>query len=104
MNFTEIFPKCSIVWKTPTARFVLTIHSKPKAVLIGAEAFLEILRGPALKTDSWPYNLVLSFKGSNPPALRRKRPTSQSIGESWSESDPCSLGSIRRPYPDRPAC
>ena len=27
------------------ARFVLTIHSKPKAVLIGAEAFLEILRG-----------------------------------------------------------
>jgi len=29
----------------PDARFVLTIHSKPKAVLIGAEAFLEILRG-----------------------------------------------------------
>src|SRR6516225_2666061 len=29
------------------ARFVLTIHSKPKAVLIGAEAFLEILRGPS---------------------------------------------------------
>jgi hypothetical protein len=31
----------------PDARFVLTIHSKPKAVLIGAEAFLEILRGPS---------------------------------------------------------
>jgi prevent-host-death family protein len=29
------------------ARFVLTIHSKPKAVLIGAEAFLEILRDPS---------------------------------------------------------
>ncbi len=29
------------------ARFVLTIHSKPKAVLIGAEAFLEILRSPS---------------------------------------------------------
>ena len=27
------------------ARFVLTIHSKPKAVLIGAEAFLSLLRG-----------------------------------------------------------
>ena len=27
------------------ARFVLTIHSKPKAVLIGAEAFLALLRG-----------------------------------------------------------
>ena len=29
----------------PSARFVLTIHSKPKAVLIGAEAFLALLRG-----------------------------------------------------------
>ncbi len=27
------------------ARYVLTIHSKPKAVLIGAEAFLALLRG-----------------------------------------------------------
>ena len=36
--------------ENPNARFVLTIHSKPKAVLIGAEAFLEILRGPAPKT------------------------------------------------------
>ena len=27
------------------SRFVLTIHSKPKAVIIGAEAFLELLRG-----------------------------------------------------------
>ena len=26
-------------------RYVLTIHSKPKAVLIGAEAFLELVRG-----------------------------------------------------------
>jgi hypothetical protein len=29
----------------PKARYVLTIHSKPKAVLIGAEAFLALLRG-----------------------------------------------------------
>jgi hypothetical protein len=29
------------------ARCVLTIHSKPKAVLIGAEAFMSILRGPS---------------------------------------------------------
>ena len=27
------------------SRYVLTIHSKPKAVLIGAEAFLELVRG-----------------------------------------------------------
>ncbi|MGA8349477.1 MAG: hypothetical protein WBQ29_09065 [Isosphaeraceae bacterium] len=26
---------------------MLTIHSKPKAVLIGAEAFLSMLRGPS---------------------------------------------------------
>jgi hypothetical protein len=26
-------------------RYVLTIHSKPKAVLIGAEAFLSLIRG-----------------------------------------------------------
>jgi len=32
--------------ENPNSRFVLTIHSKPKAVLIGAEAFLDILRGP----------------------------------------------------------
>jgi hypothetical protein len=28
-------------------RYVLTIHNKPKAVLIGAEAFLELLNGHA---------------------------------------------------------
>jgi hypothetical protein len=31
--------------ENPDARCVLTIHSKPKAVLIGAEAFLGLLRG-----------------------------------------------------------
>ena len=31
--------------ENPSARYVLTIHSKPKAVLIGAEAFLALLRG-----------------------------------------------------------
>jgi PHD/YefM family antitoxin component YafN of YafNO toxin-antitoxin module len=38
-------PKVLDTLENPNARFVLTIHSKPKAVLIGAEAFLEILRG-----------------------------------------------------------
>ena len=90
-------PKVLDSLENPDSRFVLTIHSKPKAVLIGAEAFLQISAAPALKTDSWPDNLVLSFRASNPPALRRKRPTSQSVGESWSESDRCPLGSIRRP-------
>src|SRR5581483_9612740 len=37
-------PKVLDSLENPDARFVLTIHSKPKAVLIGAEAFLNLLR------------------------------------------------------------
>ena len=40
-------PKVLESLENPDARFVLTIHSKPKAVIIGAEAFLDMLRGPA---------------------------------------------------------
>jgi PHD/YefM family antitoxin component YafN of YafNO toxin-antitoxin module len=38
-------PKVLDSLEDPEARFVLTIHSKPKAVIIGAEAFLDLLRG-----------------------------------------------------------
>ncbi len=38
-------PKVLDSLENPDARYVLTIHSKPKAVLIGAEAFLKLLRG-----------------------------------------------------------
>jgi hypothetical protein len=38
-------PKVLDALENPNARYVLTIHSKPKAVLIGAEAFLALLRG-----------------------------------------------------------
>jgi hypothetical protein len=38
-------PKVLDSLENPDARFVLTIHSKPKEVLIGAEAFLNLLRG-----------------------------------------------------------
>jgi|SRR5215469_7687688 hypothetical protein len=40
-------PKVLETLENPDARFVLTIHSKPKAVIIGAEAFLDLLRCPA---------------------------------------------------------
>jgi hypothetical protein len=40
-------PKVLETLENPDVRVVLTIHSKPKAVLIGAEAFLDILRGPS---------------------------------------------------------
>ncbi len=38
-------PKVLESLEDPEARFVLTIHSKPKAVLIGADAFLALIRG-----------------------------------------------------------
>jgi hypothetical protein len=38
-------PKVLDALEDPNARYVLTIHSKPKAVLIGADAFLALLRG-----------------------------------------------------------
>lgn len=38
-------PKVLEALDDPDARCVLTIHSKPRAVLIGADAFLALLRG-----------------------------------------------------------
>ncbi len=38
-------PKVLESLEDPNARCVLTIHSKPKAVLIGADAFLALLKG-----------------------------------------------------------
>lgn len=38
-------PKVLKALDDPESRFVLTIHNKPKAVLIGTEAFLELLNG-----------------------------------------------------------
>ena len=40
-------PKILENLEDPNARCVLTIHNKPKAVVIGAEAFLSILRSPS---------------------------------------------------------
>src|SRR5262245_19504141 len=38
-------PKVLKTLEDPDARYVLTIHSKPRALLIGADAFLALLRG-----------------------------------------------------------
>ena len=38
-------PKVLEKLEDSTARYVLTIHSRPKAVLIGTDAFLELMRG-----------------------------------------------------------
>ena len=38
-------PKVLDNLEDPAARYVLTIHSKPKAVILGADAFLDLMRG-----------------------------------------------------------
>lgn len=38
-------PKVLDALEDPSARYVLTIHSRPKAVMIGAEAFMDLVRG-----------------------------------------------------------
>jgi prevent-host-death family protein len=38
-------PKVLDALEDTSARYVITIHSKPKAVVIGAEAFLKLLNG-----------------------------------------------------------
>jgi hypothetical protein len=50
------------------ARCVLTIHSKPKAVLIGAEAFLSILRGPSPEDRLLALQLGALVQGLESPA------------------------------------
>ena len=38
-------PKVLDQLEDPTARFILTIHSRPKAVILGTKAFLALLKG-----------------------------------------------------------
>ena len=79
MNFTVTCRKSWNLWKNPNSRFVLTIHSKPKAVLIGAEAFLALLRGHtpedrllALQLGAWCRALNRE-RAATPAAARRGR-------------------------------
>lgn len=61
-------PKVLESLEDANSRYVLTIHSKPKAVLIGTEAFLELLRGqtPTDKLLALQLNaLVQSFAKSD---------------------------------------
>jgi hypothetical protein len=62
-------PKVLDSLEDPATRFVLTIHSKPKAVLIGADAFLRLIRGlsPADRLLALQLGaLVQGLEGSTP--------------------------------------
>ena len=81
-------PKVLEALENPGARFVLTIHSKPKAVLIGAEEFLEIMRNPSTEDRLLPCSLVRSSRASNPAA--QPTPEIDQRREPWSrfKTDP----------------
>ncbi len=61
-------PKVLDSLEDPNARFVLTIHSKPKAVLIGAEAFLKLLRGHGADDRLLALQLGALVQGLESPA------------------------------------
>ncbi len=61
-------PKVLDSLETPDARYVLTIHSKPKAVLIGAEAFLRLLREPSAQDRLLALQLGALVQGHETPA------------------------------------
>jgi hypothetical protein len=56
-------PKVLDTLENPNARYVLTIHSKPKAVLIGADAFLKLLRSPTARDRLLALQLGALVKG-----------------------------------------
>ena len=62
-------PKVLDALENPGARFVLTIHSKPKAVLIGAEEFLEIMRNPSARR---PFACVATRSARSGPRIDRQ--------------------------------
>jgi hypothetical protein len=61
-------PKVLDSLEDPNARYVLTIHSKPKAVLIGAEAFLKLLRGHSADDRLLALQLGALVQGLEAPA------------------------------------
>lgn len=61
-------PKVLDSLEDPSSRCVLTIHSKPKAVMIGTDAFLELLRGGTQADRLLALQLGALVQGHEPPA------------------------------------
>jgi hypothetical protein len=73
-------PKVLDSLENPDTRFVLTIHSKPRAVLIGAEAFLALLRGHGSEDRLLALQLgalVQGLESTNPSDDLREEPEVQ---------------------------
>lgn len=71
--------------KDPSARYVLTIHSKPKAVIIGAEAFIALLRSQSPADRLLALQLEALVRGreeerDREPKARKTRPEAEPVG------------------------
>ena len=104
-------PKVLESLENPNSRFVLTIHSKPKAVLIGAEAFLALLRGHSPEDRLLALQLGALVQGlesarppkrsTNPARAQPRKKSSRSSEPVASLSNPIRPDLIR-PDPDDP--
>lgn len=59
-------PKVLGKLEEPTSRYVVTIHGKPKAVMIGAEAFLRLLEGASPEDRMLALQLGALVQGMDP--------------------------------------
>jgi hypothetical protein len=75
-------PKVLDQLEDPSARYVLTIHSKPKAVLLGTDAFLALLRGHSTSDRMLALQLGALVRGleSNRVESDESVPASDSTG------------------------
>lgn len=86
-------PKVLDTLEDPSSRYVLTIHSKPKAVLIGTEAFLELLRGHTPADRLLAMQLGALVKGleatssPEPEDTLESEPTSETAIETETETE-----------------
>ncbi len=75
-------PKVLDNLEDPSARYVLTIHSKPKAVILGTDAFLALLRGHT------PADRLLALQlGALVQGLEASSPTEESREQESIEQD-----------------
>jgi prevent-host-death family protein len=73
-------PKVLEALENPGARVVLTIHGKPKAVLIGAEDFLEIVRNPSTEDRLLALQLGALVQGLASSAVEIDEPQGALVG------------------------
>ena len=73
-------PKVLDTLEDPSSRFVVTIHGKPKAVMIGAEAFLKLLRGAMPEDRLLALQLGALVQGLEGSSSEETRPVTAGAG------------------------